>query len=167
MHSIRSERPDDAPAIHVVTREAFASAEHASGTEPLIVDALRTAGALTISLVAEEGGRIIGHVAASPVTIDDAPSGYIGIGPLSVAPAHQRQGVGSALMRALIGELRAAGAQGCVLLGEPAYYGRFGFEQAAPLVLPGVPPAYFQSLVFTGPKPAGVVRYHAAFDVTA
>lgn len=166
MTTIRAERPDDIAAIHDVTREAFRSAAHASGTEEHIVAALRGAGALTVSLVAEEDGRIVGHVAASPVEIDGGHSGWFGIGPLSVAPDRQRQGIGGDLMRAVLAQLRDAGAAGCVLLGDPAYYGRFGFVEAAPLVLPDVPPQYFQSLTFRGEKPKGVVRYHAAFEVT-
>lgn len=167
MITLRAERPDDIAAIHSVTRDAFREAEHSSGTEQYIVDALRDAGALSYSFVAEYGGRIVGHVAASPVTIDGDVSGWFGIGPLSVAPERQRQGIGAALMRAVLEALREAGAAGCVLLGDPAYYGRFGFTPAAPLVLPDVPPEYFQALTFRGERPAGVVRYHAGFDATA
>jgi putative acetyltransferase len=163
--TIRPELPDDAAAIHAVVRAAFDAAPRSSGTEPFIVDALREAGALTISLVADEGGHIVGHVAVSPVTIDGA-AGWLGLGPISVSPERQRQGIGSSLMRAALDALRAQGALGCVLLGEPDYYGRFGFEAAAPLVLPGVPPEYFLAIVFSGAKPAGVVRYHDGFEAT-
>src|SRR5690606_6248725 len=150
-------------AIREVTRAAFASAPHASGTEHRIVDALRAAGALSISLVAVEGGRVVGHVAISPVQVDGGPPGWFGLGPLSVTPARQGRGVGAALVRDALARLRAMGAAGCVLLGDPAYYGRFGFQPAAPLVLPDVPPEYFQAIAFSGVRPAGVVRYHPAF----
>ncbi len=165
--TVRAEREGDAAAIHALTRDAFRSAPHASGTEPRIVDELRAAGALAISLVAEDGGEIVGHVAVSPVVVDDGRvRGWFGLGPISVAPSRQRRGVGSTLVRAALDALRGARAAGCVLLGDPAYYVRFGFVEAAPLVLPDVPPHYFQALVLEGETPAGVVRYHAAFDVT-
>lgn len=165
--TLRPERPDDAAAIHEVTRRAFLGAPHAAGTEAHIVDALREAGALTLSLVAEEDDRIVGHVAISPVSVDERDDlGWFGLGPLSVAPERQRRGVGSALVRAALGQLRERGATGCVLLGDPAYYHRFGFVAAAPLLLPGVPPEYFQAVTFRGSRPAGVVRYHSAFEVT-
>ncbi len=164
--TIRRERAGDAPFIHELTRAAFEDAPHASHTEAQIVDALREAGALTVSLVAEVDGRLVGHVAVSPVEVDDAvEAGLFGLGPISVLSEHRRCGVGSALMRAALDALRALDASGCVLLGDPAFYARFGFEPAAPLVLPDVPPEYFQALVFRTKAPAGVVRYHAAFDV--
>lgn len=165
--SIRAERPGDAAAIHALTNAAFLEAPHADGNEADLVDALRDAGALALSLVAEERGELLGHVALSPVDVAgaDAAADWFGLGPISVRPARQRSGVGSALMRAALAELRARGAAGCVLLGDPAYYRRFGFAPAAPLVLPGVPPEYFQALAFGGGVPAGVVHYHAAFGV--
>jgi predicted N-acetyltransferase YhbS len=166
--NIRPEAPGDEAAIRSVTRAAFASAAHASGTEHLIVASLRDARVLTLSLVADDDGAIVGHAAVSPVAIAEAAgTGWYGIGPVSVAPEHQRRGVGSALMRATIERMRERGARGCVLLGDPGYYRRFGFNAAAPLVLPGVPAEYFQALVFTERRPAGVVRYHQAFEVTA
>ena len=165
--TIRPERPTDAATIHAVTRAAFRTAAHASGTEPHIVDALRAANALTVSLVADGHGQIVGHVAVSPVTIGDRGAiGWFGLGPISVIPDCQRQGVGTALMHGALAALRARKAAGCVLLGDPAFYRRFGFEPAAPLVLPDVPPEYFQALVFAGPRPSGVVHYHEGFSAT-
>lgn len=162
--TLRPEAPPDAAAIREVTRAAFASAPHASGAEARIVDALRAAGALTISLVAVEGTQVVGHVAISPVRVDGGPAGWFGLGPLSVAPERQRRGIGAARVRDALDRLRTMGAAGCVVLGDPAYYGRFGFGPAAPLVLPDVLPAFFQAIAFTGPIPPGTVRYHPAFD---
>lgn len=162
---IRDEQSGDVEAIRQVVREAFATAAHASGTEPDIVEALRAAGALSVSLVAEVDGEVVGHVAVSPVAIEDGAQGWYGLGPLAVAPAHQRRGIGARLMEAAIARLRERGAAGCVLLGDPAYYGRFGFEPAAPLVLPGVSAEYFQALELNGSRPRGAVRYHEAFGV--
>lgn len=161
---IRPEQPEDTDAIRALTTEAFASAPHSSGTEAAIVDALRAAGALTLSLVAIEGNEIVGHVAFSPVTIDGAERGWFGLGPVSVRPGRQRGGIGSNLIREGLQRLRAMGAAGCVLLGDPGYYGRFGFAADPALVLEGVPPEYFMPLGFGAEVPAGTVRYHAAFD---
>lgn len=165
---IRPEQPADADAIRALTAEAFATAPHSSGTEAAIVDGLRTARALTLSLVAVEGeekpSEILGHIALSPVTIDGAEHGWFGLGPVSVRPGRQRGGIGSALIREGLRRLRESGANGCVLLGDPAYYGRFGFAADPALVLEGVPPEYFMRLAFGAEAPAGTVRYHAAFD---
>lgn len=164
---IRAERPEDIAAIHALTRDAFAGATHSSGTEPHIVDALRAAGALAVSLVAEEAGVLVGHVALSPVACSDGSAHWYGLGPISVAPARQGQGIGSALMQAAIEALQQRQAAGCVLLGEPGYYGRFGFRADPRLRLPGVPAAYFQARVLHGPCPDAEVSYHPAFYVAA
>ena len=161
---IRKETPADTGAIGAVTRAAFLHAEHTDHTEQFIVQALRAAGALSVSLVAELDGALIGHVAASPVNISDGTPRWYGLGPVSVLPAHQHRGVGSRLVKQVLDDLRQLGAAGCVVLGEPAYYGRFGFRAESTLVLPGVPPAYFQALVLEGALPAGSVSYHPAFE---
>lgn len=167
MICICSETPADIAAIETVTIAAFRTAAHASGTESLIVRALREAGQLSVSRVAEREGIVIGHAAASPVTISDGSEGWYGLGPVSVEPAHQRQGVGARLVAAVLVDLRSLGAAGCVVLGDPLYYARFGFRAEASLVLPEVPPDYFQALAFGGAVPRGTVAYHAAFYVTA
>ncbi|MDQ0138585.1 GNAT family N-acetyltransferase [Cupriavidus necator] len=164
---IRPELPTDADAIARLTTAAFLNAPHASHTEAYIVNALRRAGQLTVSLVAQDGAALVGHVAVSPVAISSGAAGWHGLGPLSVVPPRQGQGIGAQLVRAALAALRRQGAAGCVVLGEPAYYGRFGFAAHPGLVLPGVPPAYFQALAFDGACPAGTVRYHDAFNATA
>jgi len=161
---IREEVPEDVPFIEAVTVAAFLNAPHTSRTEQTIVNALRRAGALTISLVAEIDGALVGHVALSPVTLSDGSAHWFGLGPISVLPAHQRRGVGSALMQAALAALQRHGAKGCVLLGDPGYYGRFGFRATPELVLPGVPPEYFQALCLDSTLPHGVVTYHPAFE---
>ena len=161
---IRQETPDDAEAIETVTIAAFLNAPHTSHTEQHIVSALRRAGKLSVSLVAEEEGAIIGHVAVSPVSISDGASGWFGLGPISVLPEYQRRGVGTQLMREVLRILGERGASGCVVLGEPAYYGRFGFEADAGLILSGVPPEYFQAASFDASRPRGVVTYDEAFQ---
>lgn len=166
---IRAERPGDEDAIRSITDQAFATAAHSSGTESRIVDALRQAGALTISLVAVADHatalQLIGHIALSPVSLSDGTDGWYGLGPVSVLPAQQQNGVGSALVRAALQNLRATGAAGCVLLGDPGYYARFGFRAIDSLVLPGVPAKYFQAISFSTTTPTATVSYHAAFDM--
>jgi putative acetyltransferase len=162
---IRRENPADIAPIDAVTAAAFLEAPHTSHTEQFIVAALRAAGALSVSLVAEAEGVVVGHVAVSPVTISDGTPGWFGLGPISVLPAWQGRGVGSALMSAALEALRELGAAGCVVLGEPAYYGRFGFKAEPRLVLPGIPVEYFQAVVFGATAvPRGHVAYHAGFD---
>jgi putative acetyltransferase len=164
---IRGETSSDAQIIEAVTASAFLDAPHTSHTEQYIVNALRRAGKLTVSLVAEADGIVIGHVVISPVSISDGASGWFGLGPISVLPQHQRRGVGSQLMREALRLLRDRGASGCVVLGEPEYYSRFGFQADPNLVLPGVPSEYFQTISFELSRPRGTVTYHGAFSAKA
>jgi putative acetyltransferase len=160
---IRPEEPSDTSAITGVIERAFAGAAHTSGTEQFIVRALRAAGALSVSLVAEHGGKVVAHVAYSPVTISSGANDWYGLGPLAVDPAFQSQGIGAALVHAGIARLHALSAVGCVVLGDPAYYGRFGFKVIPDLVYPGPPPEYFMARAISGAPPHGEVAYHAAF----
>jgi len=161
--SIRPERADDVVAISALVALAFKDTEHSDGSEPAIVARLRDAGALTLSLVAEEGWDILGHVAFSPVTVSDGAQGWFGLGPVAVTPGRQQEGIGAALIEAGLKRLFDDGAGGCVVLGDPGYYGRFGFAHHATLAYPGPPPHYFQCLSFAGPLPSGTVQYHPAF----
>lgn len=160
---LRRESPVDAATIEAVTVAAFRHAPHTDHTEQFIVAALRAAGALSVSLVAEHDKTLVGHVAASPVSISDGSPGWYGLGPVSVAPALQGQGIGSRLVASALDALRETDAAGCVVLGDPAWYARFGFRAAPEVVLPGVPPEYFQVLAFGPVRPRGVVAYHKAF----
>ena len=161
---IANETDADVAAIRAVTISAFLHAQHTSHTEQFIVDALRAARQLTVSLVAKVDGTVVGHVAISPVSISDGATDWYGLGPISVAPEYQRRGIGSRLMREALRVLHGHGASGCVLLGEPQYYNRFGFRVDPNLRLPGVPPEYFQALSFGASRPRGTVSYHAAFN---
>jgi len=162
---IREETTADHEAIARVIDAAFARAGHAGGSEARIVAALRAAGALSVSRVADVDGRIVGHAALSPVTLDDGSSGWFGLGPVAVDPADQGRGVGSALVRALLAELPALGAQGCVVLGDPGWYARFGFRPVPALRYRDAPAEYFQALlVGAGDAPQAQVAYHAAFS---
>ena len=163
--TIRAERGGDQREIHQLIETAFRGAEHRSGSEARIVDALRSAGALSLSLAAIEGEVITGHVAFSPVTIDGRGAGWFGLGPVAVHPHRHGRGIGAALIEAGLAELRVSGARGCVVLGDPAYYARFGFRSEDRLRYPGPPPEYFQALSFAGEAPRGEVSYHPAFAV--
>jgi len=162
--NIRKEQPSDVKSIHEVTVTSFLEAPHTDHTEQFIVKTLRESGALTISLVAEDENNVVGHVALSPVTISDSTDSWYGLGPISVLPNNQRKGIGSKLMNAAIQELKNIDAKGCVLLGDPNYYHRFGFKPRKGLVLPDVPAEYFQALVFQGDLPQGIVTYHESFS---
>ena len=161
--TIRPEAPGDHAQIGVVTHAAFANVENSSGKEVNIVEKLRGDGDLALSLVAEDGERIIGHVAVSPVEVSDGTRGWYGLGPISVLPVHQRKGVGLRLMQRAIADMRERGARGIVVLGEPVFYSRFGFEHDPQLAYPGGPPGYFQRLVLRGVPPSGTVSYAPAF----
>ena len=160
---IRPEVDADIGAIREVTVAAFRDLAISDHTEQFVIDALRAAGALTISLVAELEGRVVGHLAFSPVTLSDGTPAWYGLGPVSVLPEHQRQGIGKALIEAGLERLKALGARGCCLVGHPGYYRKFGFENAPGLVVEGVPPEVFFALSFDGRIPQGTVVFHEAF----
>ncbi|MBA4492253.1 N-acetyltransferase [Paracoccus sp. S1E-3] len=159
---IRPETPADADAISALTTAAFAGAEHSDGTEAEIVARLRAADALLLSLVAMQAEQMLGHVAFSEVTIGGQDRGWVGLGPVSVLPARQAEGIGSALIRAGLSRLQTT-RRGCVVLGDPGYYRRFDFAVTPGITYPGVPPKYFMALTWEDPVPQGEVAYHPAF----
>jgi predicted N-acetyltransferase YhbS len=160
---IRTELPDDIMAIDRVIAAAFQSAPHTSHTEQFIVGALRRAGKLDVSRVATHNDEIVGHIAVSPVRISGEDLGWCGLGPLSVLPSHQRRGIGSALVMEALLAASGTGAAGCVVLGDPAYYERFGFKAHGALILPECPPEHFMAVAFGNTMPNGIVSYHDAF----
>ena len=164
---IREERPADIEQIATVTREAFARHPYSRHTEQFIIDALRRENTLKISLVAEAAGTVVGHIAFSPVAISDGSSDWYGLGPVSVAPALQGQGIGQELVVSGLKKLRTLGARGCVLVGEPAFYGRFGFSVNPEILLPAVPPEFFLALAFGEDQSKGTVTFDAAFSAEA
>lgn len=161
---IRPERREDDAAIRTLTIAAFESSPYGHRNEADIVETLRREDVLSLSLVAVENGDIIGHAAFSPVRITVAEGEWLGLGPISVAPERQGRGVGSALMREGLRRLEASGASGCVVLGDPAYYSRFGFESDPAIRCGSEASPYLQRLVLRGRAPGGEVRYHPAFD---
>ena len=165
--TLRNEHADDIENIFNLTQLAFLNAAHTDHTEHLIVNALREANQLTISIVAELDQQIIGHVAISPVEISSGAQHWYGLGPISVAPEYQHQGVGKALIQHALQQLQQFNAAGCVVLGDPAYYSKFGFQPHDRLILEGVPADYFQALTFNQSIQQGTVKYHPAFEVKA
>jgi len=166
---IRPETPADHTVIRKINIAAFATHPFSRQTEHLIVDALREDGALTLSLVAEEpsatGSRVAGHIAFSEAHVEGRDLGWFLLGPVAVWPDLQRKGVGSKLVLEGLAELRRRNASGCVLVGDPAYYARFGFRQATTLIYPGVPPQYLLILSLFGSEPSGMLSHHPAFDI--
>ncbi|MCB1442524.1 MAG: N-acetyltransferase [Methyloceanibacter sp.] len=164
MH-IRTETPGDEDAIDRVTTLAFEAGSHSDHTEARIVRELRAAGDLTLSLVAEADGELVGHIAFSPVAVDGKHDGWYGLGPLSVRPDRQDHGFGSALVEQGLAILRDRGARGCALLGSPDFYARFGFASDRTLSYGSVPARFIQAVVFTGARPSGELSYASAFDL--
>ena len=160
---IRSETDADVSAIAEVTAAAFDTLAISKHTEQFIIAALRAAGALTVSLVADVDGRVIGHIAFSPVSMSDGTRNWYGLGPVSVLPAYQRQGVGKALIQEGLSRLKEMNAQGCCLVGHPDYYRKFGFANVSGLVHEGVPQEFFFALSFDRHTPQGTVDFHEGF----
>jgi len=163
---IRDETAADIDAISEVTVDAFQGLAVSNHTEQCVIHALRSAEVLTISLVAEMDEKVIGHVAFSPVTISDGSVGWYGLGPVAVSPDFQRQGIGQALINEGLSRLKMLGAEGCVLVGDPGYYRRFGFRNYPELIYEGIPQQFFVVLPFGDRVVRGSVQFHEAFMAT-
>ncbi|KGJ98367.1 hypothetical protein ND16A_0676 [Thalassotalea sp. ND16A] len=161
--NVRPECIDDINDIKKITIEAFKNHPHSNSTEDEIVARLRADNDLSVSLVAEVNGVVVGHIAFSKVKINNEFIQWYGLAPVSVKPEYQNQGVGSKLILSGLDAIRQLNAHGCVLLGEPEYYNKFGFKAYSQLILKGVPAEYFQALVLSGKIPIGNVKYHSAF----
>jgi putative acetyltransferase len=164
--TIRGETESDIDAISEITKAAFQSLQISNHTEQFIINALREAEALTISLVAEADNKVVGHIAFSPVTISDGSRDWYGLGPISVSPELQKQGIGKSLIQEGLSVLTALGGKGCVLVGHPGYYRRFGFRNLPDLIVDGVPSQYVVALSFDENTPHGTVAFHEGFAAT-
>lgn len=162
---VRPETSEDVGAIRHVHFAAFAGHPFSQQTEHLIVEALRATGALEVSLVAEIDGSVVGHIAFSQASIGDSTSGWFLLGPVAVLPEYQARGIGRALIEAGLDELRLQGAGGCVLVGDPVFYARFGFGPHPSVTWAGVPDENVLCLRMSGPVPDGEVAYDPAFSV--
>jgi len=166
MIAVREEREGDRQEIRRVNEAAFGQPAEAD-----LVEALRAHSAVTVSLVAEVDGQIVGHILFSPVSISEAGEKIeiAGLAPMAVIPSHQRQRIGSLLVKQGLEDCRRAGVQAVVVLGHPDYYPRFGFRRASAFRLRcefDAPDEAFMALelvpnVLSGN--AGVIRYHPAF----
>lgn len=166
MISIRREGADDSAAIHRVNAAAFLTEAEAN-----LVDALREAADAYVSLIAEQGGSVVGHICFTPVAIESGPATLrvAGLAPMAVLPEMQRRAIGSALVRRGLEEILKAGFDAVVVLRHPRYYPRFGFIPASRFGLRceyDVPDEVFMALELRNgslEQAAGMVRYHPAF----
>ena len=163
---LRKETIADIDAITKVTIAAFKNLVVSNQTEQYIINALRAADALTISLVAENNGKIFGHIAFSPVIISDGTKNWYGLGPISVLPEYQKQGIGQSLINEGLSTLKDLGGQGCALVGDPNYYKRFGFRNYPELIHEGIPQEVFLALPFNEKIPKGTIEFHKSFLAT-
>lgn len=160
---IRPENAGDIEAISRITELAFQTCKYGNHTEQFIIKELRRSGALSVSLVAEVDAEVVGHIAFSPVEISESSTNWYTLGPISVTPELQGRDIGRALIDAGLAALRALGAEGCVLVGEPGFYERFGFRSHPELTMEGVPQECVLSLALGERAAAGEITLHAAF----
>jgi putative acetyltransferase len=160
---VRPETVRDLDGIREVNIAAFEGHPYSQQTEHLIVEALRAADALEVSLVAESDGEVVGHIAFSAADIGGSAARWFLLGPVAVLPARQGEGIGRALVETGLDGLRSRGAGGCVLVGDPAFYGRFGFAQSPGVAWRGVPNENVLCLLMDGDMPTGDVVHHPAF----
>jgi putative acetyltransferase len=165
MITIRKEKSSDIDKITDIVVAAFKDHPPGNNTEQFIVKGLRSTKALTISLVAEINGKLIGHIAFSPVEISDGSNNWYGLGPISVLPKYQKQGIGKALISEGLSMLKDIGGKGCILVGDPDYYNRFGFKTLPQLNYSGVPQKFVLALPFEkNISPTGNVKFHESFQ---
>jgi predicted N-acetyltransferase YhbS len=165
-HFIRPETSEDIVAIHTLTKSAFHGKSFSDGTEPDLINALRNVGALTLSLVADDAGTILGHVAISPAIAADGSDDWYALGPIAVVPTCQRQGIGGHLIRGSMERLIAMKARGCIVLGDTKFYPRHGFVPRPDLSPPGQPAAHYMVRALNGQTPDTVVDFHPIFQMT-
>jgi putative acetyltransferase len=161
---VRPERPDDHVVLGELIASAFAGKPYAEGDEAELLATLRRRGALTLSLVAESDGAVVGQAAFSPARASTGGAAWYALGPVAVLPARQGRGIGSTLVRAGLERLAALGAGGCILVGDPGYYARFGFEVSPANAPAGQPAEFFMVKVLgAGTRPEGPICFHEAF----
>ena len=163
---IRNETAADTEAISEVTIAAFRNVAISRHTEQFIIKALRDARALAVSLVAEADGKIVGHIAFSPIAVSDGSPNWYGLGPISVLPKYRKQGIGKSLIVKGLTLLKSMGGQGCALMGDPNYYKRLGFENTPDLAHEGIPREVFFVFPFYKKIPQGTVEFHKGFSAT-
>ncbi len=163
---IRNETKKDIEAITAITIAAFKNLQVSHQTEQFIIHELRKSNVLTLSLVAEVDGGVVGHISFSPIKISDGSENWYGLGPISVKPDLQKQGIGKSLVNEGLSILKAQNGEGCALVGDPGYYRQFGFENIPGLIHEGVPQEVFLVLPFDNSIPQGTVEFHESFLAT-
>lgn len=162
---IRPERVEDHEAIYDITKRAFAPMPYADGDEQELIGRFRNAGVLALSLVAEKDGKMVGQITFTPAFAADGSAGWFALGPVSAEPELKHQGIGSQLIQAGIAWLKEQNAAGCILIGNPAYYSRFGFLPFPDLTPEGMPAEYYQILPLGAAQPDVVVGFHPLFGI--
>jgi len=161
---IRSERPEDVLEIRRLTTSAFEHMPFSDGTEADCIDKLRADNDLTLSLVAVEEDDVVGHIAFSPVSLTESLDGWVGLGPVSVWPVRQRKGIGGLLINRGLELLRDREVPGCVLIGDPNYYSRFGFVGDGRIAYRALPKEVVQWLAFSDLPPSGVLKFSPGLE---
>ena len=153
----------DVAAIYRVTKRAFAGRPYAGGDEQELVDRLRGLGVLSLSLVAHQGDAIVGQVTFSQATLEGNSALWFALGPVSVDPDHQGNGIGTMLIHSGLDWCRDQGASGCILTGNPDYYQRFGFRLCPEHVPERESVEFFMLLRFDDGPLSGQFAFHPAF----
>ncbi len=161
--SIRLETRADEGAIYALTQQAFAPMPYSDGDEQDLINLLRDNAALSLSLVAQDGDEIVGHVAFSPAKAEDGTPNWFALGPVSVSPDRQGQGIGDQIIREGIKRLVQQNAAGIILVGNPKYYQRFGFVVSPDIAPAGQPKEYFMVLHLGVAAPKSVIAFHPLF----
>ena len=161
--NIRAERAEDKAAIYAVTEQAFKGRPYADGDEQDLIDRLRESGLLTCSLVATDQDQVVGQITFSPAKLADGSSPWYALGPVSVVPERQGEGIGAALIREGLAQMQARGALGVILTGNPVYYKRFGFDFSPQNTPEREQPEYFMVKRFSEQPIKGRFEFHDAF----
>lgn len=160
---LREESAADFIEAYALVKEAFTPMPYAGGDEQDLVNILRELGALGLALVAELDGKVVGYIAFSPARALDPGQVWWALGPVAFTPKYQGQGIGGQLITEGLKRATAAGAVGCVLTGNPAYYRRFGFELAPDHVPSQESAEYFMLKTLADVTPIGPIAFHEAF----
>ena len=160
---IRQELTSDHGMIYSVTEAAFKGKAYAGGDEQIIVDRLRKSGRLSLSLVAHIDDAVVGHIAFSPAKTRDNSQSWFALGPVSVLPKYQGNGIGAKLIRLGLTQVQRQRALGCILTGNPEYYRKFNFELAPEYAPSDSERDHFMLMCFTKVKPNGPLLFDPAF----
>jgi putative acetyltransferase len=163
---IRLEEPRDITTVQDVIRRAFAPMPFGDDNDQHLTNKFRAAGELSLSLVAEKDGVIVGHVALTPAVHESGAAGWFALGPLAVEPDLQRKGIGTALIAEAKVWLAGRGAAGCIVMGDTNYYPRHGFMPTPESAPPNEPAAYFMVLAMQRQIPPGRFAFHPLFYTT-